>query len=207
MTVNQYTATGLTKAVVYSNSMNELCGLFNVNISNVSGTDGIRFENGPLSNGPSMVELNNVNIATTMGNAVNSNVGGMILKVSHLAVQGNPSSSFTRGIFMASDVLCAEAVHFENCVVGVDFSTNSYGGRVSVLTASHMGPGSPCLIGIDSTFSNGTIHAENLLVFDQSSAVLIENDANGYRTPATLRKFWASYTYSPGTVSTTVSQP
>lgn len=113
---------------------------------------------------------------------------------------------------MQADVLSADAVHFENCVVGVDFSTNSWGGKVSALTASNMGGGqggtaSPCVIGIDSTFNRGPVNIENLLLFDGTSTVLIENDANGYRTPSTLRTFWASYIYSPGTVSTTVSQP
>jgi hypothetical protein len=191
--------------------MNELCGLFNVVIRNVSSTNGVLFEGGPGVNGPSLVELNNVNITAghMAQSGVCSNVGGMILKISHLVVQGDSTNQlqFAHGILMESDVLCAEAIHFENCVVGIDFSTNSYGGKVSVLTASHMGPASPCLIGIDSTFSKGTIHVENLLVYDQTSTVLIENDANGYRTPSTLRTFWASYTYSPGTVSTTVSQP
>jgi hypothetical protein len=104
-------------------------------------------------------------------------------------------------------------------VVAIDFtgplngSRGSYGGKVSVLTAAHLGTQpapaltSPCVIGIDSNFNGGPINIENLLLLDGTSTVLILNSANQYQTPSTLRTFWASYIYSPGTASTTVSQP
>lgn len=183
----------LSMGVIFSNSMNELCGVFNVTINEVSGTDAIHFEAGTGTHGPAMVEVNNVAMFArgSARNGISCNVGSMILKVSHLCLSGN---SFLRGILMSSDILCADSVHLEECQVGIDFATNSWGGKVSVLTASGLGPASPCVVGIDSTFHKGTVNLENLVCFDATTATLILNSANGFRSPSNT--VVGTYSYS-----------
>ncbi len=85
-------------------------------------------------------------------------------------------------------------LHLEECQVGIDFGGNSWGGKISVVTASSLGPASPCLIGIDSTFNKGAVNLENLVCLDATTAAMILNSANGYVSPS--KTVVGSYSYS-----------
>ncbi|WP_444946565.1 glycosyl hydrolase family 28-related protein [Microbulbifer sp. VTAC004] len=183
------------KSIVYSNAMNQQCGLFNVLLDGLENVDGIVFDGeNSGSGGPSIVEVRSVNIQaiSNITNGIHSAVGGMILKVSHVTIEAANENSITRGIYMERDILSGDTLHFEGCSNGIVIGTKSLGGKGSVITGSRT---TGTLVAITSTFERGGIVLECL---EHSSLVAngliaLQNNQNGDQI---VDQFVTSYTYT-----------
>lgn len=189
----------LSRAVIYSNSMNELTGIHNVFIDRVGANSGVLFESSPYTTGPAVAELNNVSMFGKPGlasiNGVHSRVGGMILRISHFQVASGAEASFERGVFMEADVLHADSLHFEGCKFGVVLGARSLGGKISTVTGhSSGGP----LVAISSTFKSGCVIAQGLYLHSllgPPNPTLLVNASDGTQLSG---KHLLSYTFSAG---------
>lgn len=182
------------KSIVYSNSMNQQCGLFNVLLDGLENVDGIVFDNvNSGSSGPSLVEVNSVNIQAigNVTNGIRSAVGGLILKISHVTIEAPNENSIARGVYMERDILSGDALHFEGCSHGIVIGVESLGGKGSIITGNQT---TGTLVSISSIFYRGGVIFECLehRSSEKTGLVTLQNNKNGDRF---VDQFITSYIY------------